>query len=117
MSSSDAETLGRSTQQKVLGKTTDKPLSAVRELSITHLFAHVWNRPQLSMRDRSLITIALLAAQGRPDQLRDHIRGALSRGIPLDEILETMVQVAHYAGWPAGMSGQIVAEEVFGEGE
>ena len=112
MPNSDPEALGRSTYQQVLGKSTDKPLTGVRELSITHLFAHVWNRPHLSMRDRSLVTIALLAAQGRTDQLRDHIRGGLGRGIAQDEILETMVQVAHYAGWPAGMSGQIVAEEV-----
>jgi 4-carboxymuconolactone decarboxylase len=115
MPSPDAETLGRSTYEKVLGKSSSKPLTAVRELSITHLFAHVWNRPHLSMRDRSLITIALLAAQGRLDQLRDHIRGALHRGMTRDEILETMVQVAHYAGWPAGISGQIVAEETFAE--
>jgi 4-carboxymuconolactone decarboxylase len=87
----------------------------VRELSITHLFAHVWNRPTLSMRDRSLITITLLAAQGRTDQLRDHIRGARHRGMTRDEIMETMVQVAHYAGWPSGIGGQIVAEEIFAE--
>ena len=115
MPSPDAEAIGRSTYQQVLGKSTNKPLTAVRELSITHLFAHVWNRPHLSLRERSLITIALLAAQGRTDQLRDHIRGALGRSIPQEEILETMVQVAHYAGWPAGMSGQVVAEEIFAE--
>ena len=117
MSNPDAESLGRSTQQQVLGKTTDKPLTGVRELSITHLFAHVWNRPHLSMRDRSLITIALLAAQGRADQLRDHIRGAASRDISREEIIEVMVQVAHYAGWPSGVSGQIIAEEVFSNGQ
>jgi len=113
MDSEESVRLGLATYEEVLGKTNTKPLDAVRELSITHLFAHVWNRPHLSKRDRSLITIALLAAQGRSDQLRDHIRGAVKRGVPRAEIMETMVHVAHYAGWPAGMSGQVIAESVF----
>jgi 4-carboxymuconolactone decarboxylase len=99
----------------VLGKTFDKPFTGLRQPTINHLFAHIWNRPHLTKRDRSLITIALLSAQGRGDQLRDHIRGARRRGVPRDEIIETMVHVAHYAGWAAGMSGQVVAEAVFQE--
>jgi len=102
--------------QEVLGKPAPhKAMVGVRALTIDHLFASVWTRPQLPLRDRSLITIALLAAQGRADQLRDHVRGALLRGLTREEILEVMVQVAHYAGWPAGMSGQTIAESVFEE--
>jgi 4-carboxymuconolactone decarboxylase len=108
---------GLRTYEEVLGKTNPKPLVGVRELTINHLFANVWNRPYLSTRERRLITIALLAAQGRTDQLRDHIRGARKRAIPRDDIIETMVQVAHYAGWASGMSGQIIAEAVFEEAE
>ncbi|MGH7471378.1 MAG: carboxymuconolactone decarboxylase family protein [Longimicrobiales bacterium] len=106
---------GLRTYEEILGKPFEKPLTGLREPTINHLFAHVWNRPHLSQRERRLITIALLAAQGRPDQLRDHIRGARKRGIPRDDILETMVQVGHYAGWASGMSGQVVAEAVFEE--
>ena len=117
MESATADPQGLRTFEEILGKTSSQPLVGVRELSINHLFAHVWNRPHLDRRERSLITIALLAAQGRTDQLRDHIRGARKRGIPKEEIIETMVQVAHYAGWAAGMSGQIIAESVFEETE
>ena len=64
--------------EKVLGQPepADRPLTGIREPSINHLFAKVWTREGLSIRDRRLITIALLAAQGRRDQLRSHLRGA-----------------------------------------
>lgn len=105
--------------ERVLGRpaNTDKPMQGVREISYDHLFPGVWNRPGLSLRDRSLVTIAVLAAGGHEDQLRAHLKGARSRGVELEEILEVMVQVAHYAGWPAGMSGQVAAEQVFADGE
>lgn len=106
---------GLETFERVLGRraNTDKPMQGVREISYDHLWARVWRRPGLSLRDRSLVTIAVLAAGGHEDQLRAHLKGARSRGVELEEILEVMVQVAHYAGWPAGMSGQVVAEQVF----
>ena len=105
--------------EKVLGRPepSSKPMIGVRELSINHLFARVWTRPGLSIRDRRLITVALLAAQGRTDQLRAHVRGARVGEDPLtpEELVETMVQVAHYAGWPAGASGQAVVNAVLEE--
>lgn len=106
---------GRAAFERVLGRepNTDKPMRGVRELSYSHLFPEVWDRPGLPLRDRTLVTLALLAAGGREAQLRAHLKGARSRGIPLEEILEVMVQVAHYAGWPAGMSGQVLAESVY----
>ncbi|MDX1566869.1 MAG: carboxymuconolactone decarboxylase family protein [Longimicrobiales bacterium] len=105
--------------ERVLGRppNTDKPMQGVRELSYSHLFPGVWDRPGLPLRERSLVTVALLAAQGREGQLRAHLEGAKSRGIPLEEILEVMVQVAHYAGWPAGMFGQVMAEAVYPEAD
>lgn len=99
--------------EEVVGRAYAKPLTGVREFAINHLFARIWSRPQLAVRDRRLITIALLAAQGRSDPLRDHIRGARRAGVGQEEIIEVMVQVAHYAGWAAGMGGQLVAEDVF----
>ena len=86
---------------------------------INHLFAKIWTRPGLSIRDRRLVTIALLAAQGRPDQLKSHLRGALTGedGLTKDEILELMIHVAHYAGWAAGASGQSAALTVLKEDE
>ena len=105
--------------EKVLGQKEpeDRPLTGIRELAINHLFANVWSREGLSIRDRRLITIALLAAQGRPDQLRSHIRGARlgEDKLSKEEILEIMVHVAHYAGWAAGASGQGQAIKAFEE--
>jgi 4-carboxymuconolactone decarboxylase len=105
--------------EKVLGKPapTERPPGSLRELSVDHLFAEIWARPGLTIRDRRLVTIALLAAQGRSDQLRDHIRGARVGEDPLSEveIQELLVHVAHYAGWAAGTSGHAVATAVFAE--
>lgn len=117
MTEEDPAARGRAAFERVLGRkpNTEKPLQGVRELSYSHLFPEVWDRPGLPLRERTLVTLALLAAGGREAQLRAHLKGARSRGIPLEEVLEVMVQVAHYAGWPAGMSGQVVAESVYGE--
>lgn len=103
--------------EEVLGKPEDKPLIGVREFTVNHLFANVWSRSQLSIRDRRLITIALLAAQGCCDQLRGHIRAARIGEDSLSEIeiLEIMIQVAHYDSWAAGTSGQKIALGVFKE--
>jgi 4-carboxymuconolactone decarboxylase len=86
---------------------------ALAEMTIDHLFANVWSRPGLSPRDRSLITVALLAAQGRDDELRSHIAGATNQGISADGIEEIMIHVAHYAGWPAGHHGLKVATDLW----
>lgn len=105
--------------EKVLGRPepADRPLTGIREPSINHLFAEIWTREGLSIRDRRLITLALLAAQGRNDQLRSHLRGARIGEDKLteDEILELMIHTAHYAGWAAGASGQSAALAVFKE--
>ena len=111
--------IGVEMYEKVLGQTepTERPLTGIREASINHLFAKIWTREGLSIRDRRLITLALLAAQGRPDQLRSHLRGARLGEDKLteQEILELMIHTAHYAGWAAGASGQSAAVAVFEE--
>lgn len=76
------------------------------------LFADVWERPDLSSRDRSLITIAALIALGRDAQLKGHIALALRNGISRDEIAEVATHLAFYAGWPAGMSAVDLLAEV-----
>lgn len=108
---------GKQAYERILGQPFDKPLLGIRELTVDHLFGEIWNREGLSDRDRSLVTIALLAFQGHRDQLLAHIRGARRRGMTRDEILELMVQVAHYGGWPAGASGQAAVVHVFNEPE
>lgn len=119
MSHVEKDPVGVEMYEKVLGKPepANKPLTPLRELAVNHLFAKVWSRPGLGLRERRLITLALLAAQGRTDQLRAHLHGARKGEEPLsrEEILETMVHVAHYAGWAAGASGQSLSLAVLAE--
>ncbi|MFD0573768.1 carboxymuconolactone decarboxylase family protein [Kitasatospora gansuensis] len=63
------------------------------------LFGDVWARKELSPRDRSLITVAVLAATSRPDQLNSHLRLGLQNGLTQEELVEALTHVAFYAGW------------------
>jgi 4-carboxymuconolactone decarboxylase len=77
------------------------------------LFGDIWERPELSKRDRSLIVTAVLVATYRPEQLRGHLQRALDNGLTKTEISEMITHVAFYAGWPASMSAAAIAKEVF----
>jgi 4-carboxymuconolactone decarboxylase len=77
------------------------------------LFGEVWARPQLSQRDRSLVTVSALIAMNRPDQLRSHLARARENGVTQDELIETITHLAFYAGWPNAMTAISVAKEVF----
>ncbi len=85
------------------------------ELSETVLYGDVWERPGLSKRDRSLITVAALVAMYRGDQLPIHLERALGNGVTREEIGELITHLAFYAGWPAAMSAGRVARKVFDE--
>jgi 4-carboxymuconolactone decarboxylase len=77
------------------------------------LFGDVWERPQLSKRDRSLIVCATLIATYRPEQLRGHLQRALVNGVTKEELSEVITHLAFYAGWPAAMTAANIAREVF----
>jgi 4-carboxymuconolactone decarboxylase len=83
------------------------------ELTDRVLFDDVWERPELSKRDRSLITVAALIALNRPDQLRFHLGKAVENGVKESELIEAVTHLAFYAGWPSAMSGIMTAKEVF----
>jgi 4-carboxymuconolactone decarboxylase len=83
------------------------------ELSADVLFGDVWERSQLSKRDRSLITVAVLTALYRTDQLRGHIGRALDNGVTKDEIAEVITHMAFYAGWPTAANAVRIAKEVY----
>ena len=85
------------------------------ELGADVLFGDVWERPELSKRDRSLITVASLIALYRTDQLRGHIGRALDNGVTKDEIAEIITHMAFYGGWPTAANAARVAKEVFEE--
>jgi len=76
-------------------------------------FGMIWSRPGLAIRDRSLATVAQLAALGRTGELRAHLRGALNVGLTRDELVEVLMQTAVYAGVPAANEALQVAAEVF----
>ncbi len=87
----------------------------LREFRETVLFGDIWERPELSKRDRSLITVAVLTDQGRVDELRGHIGRALDNGVTKDELAEIFTHMAFYAGWPTAANAVRVAKEVYDE--
>jgi len=82
------------------------------ELTDGVLFDDVWERKELSKRDRSLITVAALVAMNRPDQLRFHLNFAIQNGVTREELIETITHLAFYAGWPSAMSAIMIAKEL-----
>jgi 4-carboxymuconolactone decarboxylase len=79
------------------------------------LYGDIWERPELSKRDRSLATVAALIALNRPDQLRSHLRIARENGLTQAELIETITHLAFYAGWPNAVTAIGVAKEVFAQ--
>jgi 4-carboxymuconolactone decarboxylase len=77
------------------------------------LFGQVWQRPELSKRDRSLITVAALLTGGNTEQLTFHLAYAKQNGVTETELVEAMTHLAFYAGWPKAMSAMAVAKQVF----
>ncbi len=86
--------------QQLIGDTAPKLV----ELTDQVLFGDVWNRPELSPRDRSLITVSALVALYRLEQLPGHLRRALANGLTEQELAEAITHLAFYAGWPGAMS-------------
>jgi len=88
----------------------------LQDLLLTeYCWGAVWGRDGLSRETRSMLNIAMLSALNRPHELRTHIRGALTNGVTRDQIREVLLQVAVYAGAPAGVDGFRTAREVFAE--
>jgi len=97
-----------STARQVIGDFAPKLVQLTDEV----LFGDVWERPGLSKRDRSLITVAALVALYRTDQMAFHIGRALENGVTKDELTEAITHLAFYAGWPNAMTGMITAKDV-----
>ena len=86
------------------------------EISDKIIYGEIWERPGLSRRDRSLVTVATLIALGREKQLDGHLERALANGVTKAEIGEVITHLAFYAGWPAAMTAAQVAKDVFAKG-
>lgn len=112
---------GEKMRRKVLG---DKYVDSAGKSAVTFgadfqnvvtafAWGGVWSREGLSLRDRSLITIAVLTALHRPDELRLHLQGALQNGLTKAELEEAMVQIGVYAGFPTAVAGNRVGQAFF----
>jgi 4-carboxymuconolactone decarboxylase len=83
------------------------------EMTHSYVYGDVWERPQLSKRDRSMVTIAALVALGWKEQLESHIGRGLANGLSREEVAEIITHLSMYAGWPAAMTSSHVAVDVF----
>jgi len=96
--------------QQNIGDFAPKLVSLTDEL----LFGDIWERPGLSKRDRSLITVAILVALYRTDAMVAHMKRAIDNGLTLEELIEAITHIAFYAGWPNAMTAITTAKSLFG---
>lgn len=85
------------------------------ELTDQVLFGDMWERPQLSKRDRSMITCAALVATGKTEQMGFHFPRAIQNGVTREELIEMITHLAFYVGWPNAMSAVSRAKELLGK--
>lgn len=97
--------------QKMVGDFAPKLV----DLTDRVLFGEVWDRPELSKRDRSVATVAALIALNRPEQLRFHLSHAVQNGVKKEELIEIITHLAFYSGWPNAMSAILIAKELFSQ--
>ena len=83
------------------------------ELGDTVLFGDIWERPQLSKRDRSLITCAAVVAGGWTEQMKTHFPRAIKNGVTKEELIEVITHMAFYSGWPSASTAALHAREIF----
>ena len=99
----------RASAKNVIGDFAPKLVELTDEV----LFGEIWERPQLSKRDRSLITCAALVATGKTEQVGTHFPYAIENGVTRDELAELITHLAFYAGWPNAASAAVRAKEFF----
>jgi 4-carboxymuconolactone decarboxylase len=83
----------------------------LQEVVTKYCFGQTWTRPKLSRKIRSMITLAMLVAMARPNELKVHVQGALANGVTKDELQEILLHAMVYAGIPRGVEGFRAAEE------
>lgn len=114
---------GLKTRRAVLGdehvdaalKKKNEFTETFQELLTRYAWGEVWSRPGLPRETRSLITLAMMVALNRPEEMRLHLRAALRLGVKRDQIKEVLLQSGLYCGFPAANSAFHLASEVFAE--
>ena len=120
MNDEERTAAGMRTRREVLGDehvdraaaNTTGFTAAFQDLITRYAWGEIWNRPGLSRPERSMITIAMLAALGRDEELALHVRAALRNGLGPDDISEVLLQVAVYAGVPAANRAFAIAAAI-----
>ncbi len=97
--------------QTMIGEFSPKLVSLTDDV----LFGDIWERPGLSKRDRSLITVATLVALYRTEQMASHMKRAIDNGVTVEELVEAITHIAFYAGWPNAMTAITTAKKLFEE--
>jgi 4-carboxymuconolactone decarboxylase len=114
---------GMALRRKVMGDkhvakrsaSPDRFTKQQNELVTSIAWGTIWSRPGLPLKVRSLVTLGMLTALNRPDEIKGHIAGALNNGATPDEIVEVFVHAAGYCGFPASNGAVRLAVEVFAE--
>ena len=108
------DVLGKDYVENAL-RTADEFNQPFQELVTEYCWGAVWGREELPRKTRSMLNLSMISILNRPHELRAHIKGALTNGVTRDEIREIFMQVAIYAGVPAGVDSFRIAREVFAE--
>jgi 4-carboxymuconolactone decarboxylase len=114
---------GMKIRREVLGgEYVDRAMAGVddfnrefQQMVTEHAWGAIWARPGLSKKQRSLLNLGMLAALNRPEEFELHFRGALNNGCTLEELKETLLQIAVYCGMPAGVAAFRIARKVLAE--
>jgi 4-carboxymuconolactone decarboxylase len=93
----------------------DEFTRTMAEWSTEYCWGALWTRPGLDRRSRSIANLSMIAALNRPHELKLHVKAAIQNGLSRDEIKEVLLQVAVYAGVPAGIDSFRIAREAFKE--
>ena len=104
--------MGWEAPNDVVARTMEEQLGALGDFAIQHLMGEIWSRPQLCLRDRSLITLAALISLDKITELRFHIPAALRNGMSREEIDEVILQLSLYVGYPAAVAAKNVSREI-----
>ena len=116
---------GRRMLDRIDGQAGQNVIDALQDIApdfadylFEYPFGDIMSRPGLGLREREIATVAALCALGTaPNQLKVHIQAALNCGVSRDEIVEILMQMSVYAGFPAALNGLAVAKQVFAEGD
>ena len=112
MTDNDKRARGLETMASVYGWEVKDGPGDFFGLTVEHLFAEIWTRPGLSMRDRRLLLIGLLTGQGLHDVAEIQLGAALRNAeVDADQLREIVIFLTHYAGWPSGAKLSMLAEQ------